>query len=90
MGTGKMTGPAKGKGGKGSESGGGGIPPGGGDGTPPGGGGKRQPGKKAPEFAIHEHIGGQLKAMFDAVVEEPVPDKLRELLEELERKQPKP
>ena len=44
---------------------------------------------KGKQFAVHEHIGAQLKAMFDEVLEEPVPDKLRELLEELERKQPK-
>ncbi len=50
-----------------------------------------QPGKppKGEEFVLHEHIGSRLKAMFDEVVEEPVPDKLRALLEELERKQPK-
>ena len=40
-------------------------------------------------FPVHEHIGRQLKAMFDEVVTQPVPDKLRKLLEELERKQSK-
>ena len=44
---------------------------------------------KSGDFALHEHIGSRLKAMFDEVVEEPVPERLRELLEELERKQPK-
>ena len=38
---------------------------------------------------MHEHIGRQLKAMFDEVVTQPVPDKLRTLLEDLERKQSK-
>jgi hypothetical protein len=38
---------------------------------------------------MHEHIGHQLKAMFDEVVTQPVPDKLRKLLEDLERKQSK-
>jgi hypothetical protein len=38
---------------------------------------------------MHEHIGRQLKAMFDEVVTQPVPDKLRQLLEDLERKQSK-
>lgn len=37
-------------------------------------------------FPMHEHIGRQLKIMFDEVVTQPVPDKLRLLLEELERK----
>jgi len=36
---------------------------------------------------MHEHIGDQLKAMFDEVVTQPVPDRLRKLLEDLERKQ---
>ena len=51
----------------------------------------RQQGKMpgAGDFALHEHIGSKLKAMFDKVAEEPVPVKFRELLEELERKQPK-
>ena len=40
-------------------------------------------------FAMHEHIGRQLKTMFDEVVTQPVPDKLLKLLEELERKQAK-
>ena len=38
-------------------------------------------------FPMHEHIGDQLKAMFDEVVTQPVPDRLRKLLEDLERKQ---
>ena len=39
-----------------------------------------------PVFPLHEHIGSQLKAMFEEVVTQPVPDKLRKLLEDLERK----
>ena len=42
-----------------------------------------------PVFPMHEHIGRQLKTMFDEVVTQPVPDKLRQLLEDLERKQSK-
>lgn len=38
---------------------------------------------------VSEHIGRELRAMFDGVVAEPVPEKFRELLEELERKKPK-
>ncbi|KAB2918460.1 MAG: hypothetical protein F9K29_07780 [Hyphomicrobiaceae bacterium] len=40
-------------------------------------------------FPLHEHIGRQLKAMFDDVAKEPVPEKLIALLEKLERKQTK-
>jgi Anti-sigma factor NepR len=39
-----------------------------------------------PAAPIHDYIGRKLKGMFDEVVSEPVPDKLRALLEELERK----
>jgi len=39
--------------------------------------------------AIQEHIGRQLRAMFEDVVAQPVPEKLRRLLEELARKQAK-
>jgi Anti-sigma factor NepR len=39
------------------------------------------------DFAIHEHIGRQLRGIFDEVVTQPVPDKFRKLLDELERKQ---
>ena len=38
---------------------------------------------------MHEHIGRQLKAMFEEVVAQPVPDRLRKLLEDLERKRSK-
>ena len=38
---------------------------------------------------MHEHIGRQLKAMFEDVVAQPVPEKLRKLLDELERKRSK-
>jgi hypothetical protein len=44
---------------------------------------------RAGRFPVHEHIGRHLKTMFDEVLEEPIPDKLTELLEELERNQPK-
>ena len=37
-------------------------------------------------YPYHEHIGSQLNAMFEEVVTQPVPDKLRKLLEDLERK----
>jgi anti-sigma factor NepR-like protein len=39
------------------------------------------------DFALHEHIGRQLRGIFDEVVTQPVPDKFRKLLDELERKQ---
>lgn len=46
-------------------------------------------GRSGADFVMHEHIGRQLKRMFDEVASEPVPDKLRELLEKLERKEKK-
>ncbi len=61
-----------------------------GDPEPPG------PGKPAEDaaasrpqgqaFPIHEHIGRQLRSMFEDVVAQPVPERLRKLLDELERK----
>jgi hypothetical protein len=42
-----------------------------------------------PVFAMHEPIGRQLEALFDAVVAQPLPEKLRKLLADLERKQSK-
>ncbi len=46
-------------------------------------------GRAKGEFPIHEHIGRTLKALFDEVTAQPVPEKLRELLRELDRKKPK-
>ena len=51
--------------------------------------GQRDKQPRDGDFVLHEHIGSQLKQMYDEVVEEPVPDKLRALLDELERKQGK-
>jgi Anti-sigma factor NepR len=42
-----------------------------------------------PGFPVHEHIGRTLKALFDEVTTQPVPEKLLDLLEELERKKTK-
>ena len=36
--------------------------------------------------AIGDHIGRELRAMFDEVVAEPVPERLRQLLDDLARK----
>ena len=43
-------------------------------------------GPPAP-FAIHEHIGRQLRGLFDEVVTQPVPEKFLKLLDELEQKE---
>lgn len=43
-------------------------------------------GPAAGDFPIHEHIGRQLRGIFDEVVTQPVPEKFRQLLDELERK----
>lgn len=45
-------------------------------------------GRPKSEFPIQEHIGRTLKALFDDVTAQPVPEKLTELLRELERKKP--
>ena len=39
-----------------------------------------------PPLPMHEHIGRGLRALFDEVVAQPVPDRFRELLEELAQK----
>ena len=44
----------------------------------------------AGDFTMHEHIGRQLRGIFDEVVTQPVPEKFRKLLDELERKQSGP
>jgi hypothetical protein len=40
------------------------------------------------EAGLQAHIGRQLRAVYDEVVEEGVPDRFLRLLEELERKTP--
>jgi anti-sigma factor NepR-like protein len=44
----------------------------------------------AKGIELGKQIGHKLKAMFEDVVAEPVPEKFRALLEELEDKSPKP
>ncbi len=39
------------------------------------------------EAELQAHIGRQLRAVYDEVAREPVPDRFLKLLEELERKQ---
>jgi hypothetical protein len=56
------------------------------------GSGPAGPGKEPPRDAalsIQEHIGRELRAMFEDVVAQPVPERLLQLLDELERKQSK-
>ena len=48
-----------------------------------------KPGKPDKVAQLNEHIGKELRSMFDDVVAEPVPDRFRELLDELEKKQAK-
>jgi hypothetical protein len=43
-------------------------------------------GSLGPE--LQAHIGRQLRSIYDEVLKEPVPDHLRELLAELEKKTP--
>jgi hypothetical protein len=63
---------------------------------PPGSGGNAEkPSKSAREhvegadFPMHEHIGRQLKLLYDEIASEPIPEKLRELLDKLDRKEKK-
>jgi hypothetical protein len=48
--------------------------------------GSRDAAPTTSAFPIHEHIGEQLKNMFEEVVTQPIPEKLLKLLEELEGK----
>jgi hypothetical protein len=52
---------------------------------------KRQAGEKMSDLTLQPqlqaHLGRTLKAVYDALVEEPVPQKLLQLLDELERKE---
>jgi hypothetical protein len=50
----------------------------------------KSPDKDKRREQLGEHIGRELRAMFEDVVSEPVPERFQKLLEELERKQPKP
>ena len=50
----------------------------------------KDPQKAAQAAKLGDLIGRELKAMFDDVVAEPVPEKFRTLLEELERKSRNP
>ncbi len=49
----------------------------------------KKTGKPAKAGQLNEHIGKELRAMFDDVVAEPVPDRFRQLLDALEKKQAK-
>jgi Anti-sigma factor NepR len=40
-------------------------------------------------LSVQDHIGQELRAMFDEVVAQPVPERLRKLLEQLAAKHPK-
>lgn len=51
--------------------------------------GAGKPGKPDKAAQVNEHIGKELRSMFDDVVAEPVPDRFRELLDQLEQKQSK-
>ena len=39
------------------------------------------------EAQVQARLGGNLKAVYQAVVKEPVPERLRKLLDELERRE---
>jgi hypothetical protein len=51
----------------------------------------KPPEKATPKRGtMDEYIGRELRALFNGVIAEPVPEKFRKLLEQLERKQTKP
>jgi len=54
--------------------------------APRGGGDREPPPARAPTPAVEQLISRQLRAIYDEVVSEPVPDKIVQLLAELERK----
>ncbi|MEJ8570040.1 NepR family anti-sigma factor [Microbaculum marinum] len=43
------------------------------------------PGSAALDERLQAHIGTQLKSMYDSFLTEPIPDRLVELLQELDR-----
>lgn len=45
------------------------------------------PGQGGLELELQDHIGLQLRAVYDEVLNEPVPERFLKLLAELERKQ---
>ncbi len=51
-------------------------------GDPHAGGGPRASDKAANK--VHEHIGSQLRRLFDGVVEEPIPNRFKALLDKLD------
>jgi hypothetical protein len=47
--------------------------------------GKRPRGQQGLSLALQDHIGRQLRAMFDDVAQEPVPARFLQLLKDLEQ-----
>jgi hypothetical protein len=50
---------------------------------------EHKPFEKTVDQAIQNHLGRKLKATYDDLVQQPVPDKFRQLLDELERQETK-
>lgn len=48
-------------------------------------GAEKEPGKPALLPQVQDHIGRQLRAVYDDVLQQPVPDRFRELMEKLDR-----
>jgi Anti-sigma factor NepR len=61
--------------------------------TPPANSGddadREQPSDRTVGQEIQNHLGRKLKATYDDLVQQPVPDKFRQLLDELERQEKK-
>jgi hypothetical protein len=52
-------------------------------------GDRDRPFDKSVDQAVQNHLGRKLKANYDDLVQQPVPDKFRQLLDELERQEKK-
>jgi|GEM_PF-6356580 len=67
--------------------------PGAGKGEEGGGSGRVPPGPDAaagdPDLVVNRHIGSGLRSLFQEVVDQPIPKKLLDLLEKLDRKEGK-
>jgi hypothetical protein len=55
----------------------------------PVGGGSPAPDVPSLQPQVQDHIGRQLRAMYDTVLNQPVPDRFRELMERLDQKEGK-
>lgn len=58
--------------------------------TPDGASKGREPAASRMKPQVQEHIGRQLRAVYDDVLKQPLPDRFRELMEKLDQKMGEP